>query len=222
MAALAALALIAALGCATAAAPPPKAGAYEGYRVGAPDQLSVTVLPDPAITQEVVVRPDGMISVPLIGDVPASGRTAEEIAADVEKRIERYKRGAKVTVAVTATNSTAVTVLGEVRSPSSFPLLRATRVVEAIGQVGGTAMFASKRRVRVIRSGGGETVVFKVNLSAIQAGDLRSNILLATGDIVYVPPTLLARVGYHVSALLFPFQPLLGVAMTVGGNLITP
>jgi len=211
-----------ALGCATTPAPPPKREAISAYVVGAPDDLHVTILPDPAIERDVTVRPDGMISLDLIGDVPASGRSVGQIAADVEQRIARFKRGASVTVSLKTAHSNAVTVLGEVRSPQSFSLFKDTRVVEAIGHVGGPVFTASTGRVRIVRSGGGEAVVYRVNLDAIQAGDQRTNIVLMEGDIVYVPPTFWARIGYVIQAFLFPFNPLLGVGMTVAGVAIGP
>jgi polysaccharide export outer membrane protein len=222
--ALLVLLAVAAAGCRTTPAPPPKAGSYAAYRVGAPDALTVTILPDPVIRNEVVVRPDGMISVELIGDVPAGGRTVEEIAADVENRIARYKRDAKVTVAVEEAQSTAITVLGEVRTQQSFPLQKETRVAEAMGQVGGVSGwgFAAASRIRVIRSEGGETAVYEVDLKAIQKGDLRTNIVLMRGDIVYVPSTAWAKVGYVIQAMLFPFQPFLGIATSAAGNLLVP
>jgi polysaccharide export outer membrane protein len=165
-----------------------------------------------------------MISVELIGDVTAGGRTAEEIAADIEQRISRFKRDAKVTVAVDQAESTAITVLGEVKSQRSFPLQKETRIAEAIGAVGGVTDwgFASSRNVRVIRSQGGETVVYIVDLTAIQDGDLRTNIVLVRGDIVYVPPTLWAKFGYIFQAVLFPFQPFLGIATSAAGSAIIP
>lgn len=205
------------LGCATTPAPPPERSAVSSYVVGAPDELHVTILPDPAIERDVVVRPDGMISIDLIGDVPAAGRSVGEIASDVEQRIARFKRGAAVTVSLVTASSTAITVLGEVRTPQSFPLLKQMRVAEAIAHVGGPIFTGSEGGIRVLRSGSGETVVYQVDLDAIQQGDLRTNIVLAEGDIVYVPPTFWARIGYVVQAILFPFNPLLGLGTTVAG-----
>ena len=124
---------------------PPAAPAMQPYQTGPPDQLIITILPDPIIERSVVVRPDGMISVDLIGDVPASGRSTEEIALDIEKRISRFKRDAKVTVALAESRSSQITVLGEVAHPSTFALTRDTRVIEALGHVGGPSMFAAKR-----------------------------------------------------------------------------
>jgi polysaccharide export outer membrane protein len=217
-----ALLLIATSGCGGAMRsydklPPPKAGAYATFRVGAPDILSVVVLPEPVIAlPQVVVRPDGMISIDLIGDVPAGGRTVEEIAADIERRIARFKRDASVTVSLAQANSTAVTVFGEVNRPSSFPLTKDTRIAEAIGMVGGETMFARTGKIRIVRTSGGETAVFDVDLNAIRGGDLSTNILLASGDIVYVAPNMFARIGYAMNSLFLPFQPLFGMMRTFG------
>lgn len=211
---LLALALLGA--CAGTGANPPAPEAVQ-YKVGPPDQLQITVLPEPVIERTAVVRPDGMISVELIGDVPAAGRTVTEIAEDIEERISRFKRDADVTVSLQASLSTEITVLGEVNRPSTFPLSRETRIVEAIGLVGGTKVFAAKSRVRVIRSAGASTEVYKVSLNAIEDGDLSQNMLLRAGDIVVVPPTVMASIGYRLSELFFPFSQILGF----GGGVTT-
>jgi polysaccharide export outer membrane protein len=173
--------LTAGLACASAK-PPPASPAAGPYRVGAPDSLHITVLPEPVIERTAVVRPDGMISIDLVGDVPAAGRTPEEIAADIEQRIGKFKRGARVTVSVTAAQSSSVTILGEVLRPASFPMTKETRVIEAIGFVGGPTRFAAQSRTRIVRSAGGQAQVISVNLSAIQGGDLRTNYRLEQGD----------------------------------------
>ncbi len=211
-----------ALGCTTTLAPPPAVDAPPSYRVGAPDSLAIAILPEPTIEAEVQVRPDGMITVPLIGDVLAGGRTIPEIATEIEERIARFKRDPHVTVALAAASSTDIVILGEVGRPAAFPLVKETRIVEAIGLVGGTTAFSSDRNIRVIRTVDGETQVLRVDLSAIRKGDLSTNLILLPGDFVYAPPTLWARFGYALNTLLFPFQPLMGMARTVGGNLVTP
>ena len=108
--------------------------------------------------------------------------------------------------------------------PQRFPLRMQTRIAEAIAEVGGVTTwgFAASGRIRVIRGEGGETSIYDVDLNAIQKGDLRTNIVLEAGDIVFVPSTFWAKVGYVLHAMLFPFQPFLGVATGVAGNLITP
>lgn len=197
---------------------PPPAVQYEPYRAGAPDELTVTILPDPIIEEEVKVRPDGLITIQLLGDVLAGGRTLDEIAKDIEGRISKYKRGARVTVALQEAASAAVTVLGEVRRPGSFSLVKQTRVAEALGNMGGLTIFANTDDVRVMRSRGGTPTVINVDMAAIRKGDMSTNIQVYGGDVVYVPPTVLARIGYAVNMLLFPISPLLGVVNSALGT----
>ncbi|MBW2270327.1 MAG: polysaccharide biosynthesis/export family protein [Deltaproteobacteria bacterium] len=210
-----------ALACAsTSPAPPPRDASFSEYRVGAPDQLMIVILPDPSIERVARVRPDGMISLDLIGDVPAAGRTVNEIASDIQARVSRFKRDPSVTVQLLDALSTGISVFGEVGQPSTFPLVKRTRVAEALAQVGGPRPFARTSKIRVIRSGGGETAVYLVNLNKIRAGDLSTNIQLVSGDIIYVEPTFIAKFGYAMNALLFPFQPLLGFGTSVAGSFV--
>ncbi len=216
--------LVALVALATACTSPgvaPPLPSSEAYTVGPPDQLTVSILPEPEILREVVVRPDGMISVDLIGDIPAAGRSTSEIAADIETRIGRYKRDALVTVALKRALSSQITVLGEVTRSATFPLSRETRVTEAIGLVGGPSFFGARSRIRVIRHQGESATVYRVNLKAIQNGDLSTNMMLQGGDIVYVPPTRIAVVGYGIQSLLFPIQQLIGFGARVTTTVFT-
>ena len=183
--------------------------------MGPPDQLLVTILPAPEIERTAVVRPDGRISIDLIGDVQAAGRSVEAIGAEIQRRVARFKRDAHVTVSVAASESLAVTVLGEVRMPGTFPLTSETRVSQAVGLRGGTTMFGSKNKVRLIRTNGESTQMFIINLASIENGDLSSNMVMRGGDMLVVPPNVLARIGYAMQMLLFPFQPVLGTAGSV-------
>ena len=215
-----AIAAALAVGCIHSPTPEPPIE-YLDYRVGAPDELTITILPEPVIQEAVVVRPDGRVTIQLLGDVEAGGRTTQMIADDVETRIARYKRGAVVTVALARAQSSAVTVLGEVNGPRSFPLVKAMRVAEALGTVEDVTWLANEDEIRVVRPGTPPQVI-EVDLAAIRSGDLSTNVQLYGGDIIYVPPTLLAQIGYAIRAVLFPFQPLLGVAYSAGGNAIVP
>ena len=134
--------------------------------------------------------------------------------------MSRYKRDAMATVRLVSAQTTAVTIFGEVKRPNAFPLLKETRVAEAIRLVGGETVFARTGKIRVIRSSGGEATVHYVNLNAIRAGDLRTNIVLASGDIVYVPANVFALIGYAMNSLLLPFQPFMGVANAALGSAI--
>jgi polysaccharide export outer membrane protein len=196
--------------------PPPPAPPVSGYVVGAPDVLFVTILPDPQMASEVRVRPDGMISIDLIGDVQAAGRTPFEIASAIQTEIGRFKRDASVNVSVVNSPSRFVTIYGEVGRPGIFPLDTDTRLSEAIGRVGGTRPFASLNSVIVIRTIGRETKVIAIRLGDIAQGDLSTNIAIRDGDLIVVPPTLLAKIGYAVQMVFFPFQPVIGIAVTTG------
>ena len=207
-------------GCSSPSGPPP-AAPVDSYRVGPPDLLNITILPDPIIEREVIVRPDGMISVDLIGDIGAGGRTPTEIAEDIQTRISRFKRDARVTVALRAALSAEVTVLGEVARPSTFPLTRQTRLVEAIGVVGGPTLFAAKQRIRIIRYSDGGTQVLITDLASIENGDLSTNFLLRGGDLVVVPPSNWAKVGYALQAALWPFQQVIGFGTRVTTTVFT-
>ena len=187
--------------------PPPAFNPHAAYRVGAPDEIQISILPEPKIERILTVRPDGKVSLDLIGDVGASGFTTEEIAESVRIAIGRYKRDASVTVTVIAAESDTISLFGEVRNPGTFPILHDIRIAEAIAQLGGTTNFASKRYVRVIRTVSNNTTVHAVNLARIQAGDLSSNIQLLSGDIIVVPPTTLAKVGYFLQQIFFVFTP---------------
>ncbi|HEU4428310.1 MAG TPA: polysaccharide biosynthesis/export family protein [Myxococcota bacterium] len=220
------LALVALLGvgCASssqkAAYGPPPSPETLPYQVGPPDQLSITILPDPVIERQATVRPDGMISIDLVGDVPAAGRTTTDIANDIQQRIARFKRDASVTVSLSSSLSTEVTVLGEIRA-STFPLQRETRLIEAIGIVGGTRQMSKLDDVRIIRVDDGAVKVLKADIAAIQRGDLATNYTLRGGDIIYVPPTTGAKIGYWVQEVFFPFQQVLGMGARVGGTVMT-
>lgn len=199
----------------------PAAPVLEVYRIGAPDNLTIRILPDPAIVQEdVVVRPDGRISVNLIGDVQAAGRTTEEVAADIQQRIARYKRSANVTVSVDRARASSVVIFKDQGEGQRIELDKETRVIEAIAQAGGTTLFSRRGKTRLIRFNGTETEVIRINLAAIQRGNLSTNIVLVGGDIIVIPPTVLARFGYFMQALLYPFNGLTGAATSTAGLIV--
>jgi polysaccharide export outer membrane protein len=180
------------------------------------------VLPDPAIEREVVVRPDGLISLDLIGDIPAGGRTTEEVAKDIETRIQRFKRDASVTVSLVNSASPQLTMLGEVSRPSTFALTSDMTAIEAIGTVGGVTRMAAKDRVRLIRlAEDGKPRVYLVNLAAIERGDFATNYPLRGGDVLVVLPTGTASVGYMFQRIFFPLQQILGLGANVATTVVT-
>lgn len=206
-----------ALGCASTSPPMPAAKSAELYRVGASDQLTVRVLPDPAIERVVKVRPDGRFSFDLIGDVEATGRTTDEIEADITQRIAEYRQSPSVSIALDQPLSTAVSVLGEVGKPLVFSLERDIRLSEAIAQAGGATQLAAASRVRVIRYTGGQSVTYVADLDAIQSGDGTTDLHIERGDLIFVPPARTVAAGYSFRRAIYPLEV---VMQTIAGPIV--
>ena len=167
---------------------PPVSAADPGYFLGPEDVLLISVWKDEQLTREVVVRPDGMISFPLVGDVPAEGRTVEDLRAELVKRLNRYIPNANVTVAVTKVLSYKVYVVGRVTKPGEYLVGHYTDVLQALSLAGGLTPFAAENDIKVIRRIKGEQLVFPFRYSDVRKGrDLDQNILLQRGDVVMVP-----------------------------------
>jgi len=198
--------------CASLDPPPQERGERaETYRVGASDELSFRILPDPTIEGSATVRPDGQISVDLIGDVDAAGRTTEEIANEIEQRIARYRQEPLVTVSVKTASSASVGVLGEVARPGRYSIAQETRLAESIALAGGETQLAAASRVRLIRWEGGRTVAYEANLDEIQDGGGSTNVVLVDGDLVFVPPATPVAFGYALRRALYPVEALLRI-----------
>lgn len=174
----------------------PEVGAAftEEYRIGVDDVLQVTVWRNPELGATVPVRPDGRISVPLLGDVVAGGRTPEEVAREIEDRLGRYVRDTKVAVILTELRSheylSRVRVTGAVQQPVSVPYRQGMTVLDAVLEAGGTTEFAAADRTRLYRKskGGGATTTIDIRLGRIlKSGDLGTNIPVLPGDVITVP-----------------------------------
>jgi polysaccharide export outer membrane protein len=181
------------IGCATrdpiAPPPDPVPMARETYVIGVTDQLRVTVWKNPELSADVPVRPDGKISVALIGDVQAEGLTPEELGEVISRELQEYITAPDVTVVVLEMNSQYVSVLGEVARSARSPLKSELRVLEAITLVGGFTTFADRSNVRVVRrQGDGSEVEYRFDYGDYIKGNAPgSNIVLVAGDVVIVP-----------------------------------
>ncbi|BCA57134.1 putative polysaccharide export protein [Nitrospira sp. KM1] len=159
-----------------------------GYLLGPEDVLTVTVWRDEHLTKETVVRPDGMISFPLIEDVPAAGRTVADVRADITKRLTRYMPTPNVSVAVTKLLSYRIYVLGRVNKPGEFMVGHTTDILQALSLAGGLTPYASENDIKIIRRVGGEQQTFEFRYAEVRKGkDLNQNIILQRGDVVMVP-----------------------------------
>ncbi len=122
------------------------------FLLGPEDVVEVTVWRNQDLSRTVVVRPDGMISLPLIGDVQASGLTAAQVSEKISKRLTEYKENPSVSVSVKEINSYYIYVVGEVTHPGKFPLKSYATVLQGISLAGGFTQYASRNSMAVMRS----------------------------------------------------------------------
>ena len=179
----------------TSAPPPinPEAQAVSVYHIGVDDILQVSVWHNPDLDVKVPVRPDGMISVPLIGDVEAGGKTPEEVSAEIAAKLKVFVRDPQVAVILTELRSheylSRVRVTGAVRQPVSVPYRQGMTVLDAVLAAGGTTEFAAPDRTELYRKGSdGATKAYAVRLDSIlQQGELKTNFPVQPGDVITVP-----------------------------------
>jgi len=161
------------------------------YQINAGDVLSLAVWNEPSLSSEQFsVRPDGFVSIPVIGEIRASKKTIVELQASIAKGLSRYlKDEPTVVVSILANNGSLIYVLGKVGRPGAFPLNGPMDVTQALAFAGGLNSFAAENKVKVLRrddSGRQRSIKFKYG--QVKDGDkLDTNILLRSGDIVLVP-----------------------------------
>ena len=203
-------------GCAGSVGPPARPLTDVEYHVAPPDVLSILVRPDPAIQRTVTVRPDGKISLDLIGDVRVFGKTIVQIQEEIEARMSEFIVHPDVTVLLEASNSRQFYIFGEVARPGSYRLIGDVTVADALAQAAGPARFASLSSSRLIRPTAEIPLTFKIDLEAITfKGDGTTNYELQPGDILYVPPNIWGRFGYALGTIFFPVQQILGLGRSV-------
>lgn len=159
----------------------------EGYVIGPEDVLSVVVWRERELSADVVVRPDGKISLPLLNDIQAAGYTPEQLAEIIEKAAVKYVKDSDATVIVKEIRSRKVFVLGEVVRPGVFPLTSELTVLQLIASVGGLQEYADKSNITILRYENGRERRLRFNYKDVIAGkNLQQNILLQPGDTVLV------------------------------------
>jgi polysaccharide export outer membrane protein len=137
------------------------------YRLGSEDLIECFVYKEPELTATAVVRPDGMISLPLVGEIEATGKTAPELQAEITSKLRVFIEDPVVSVIVKAINSPKISVFGEVRKPDVFPIKQRMTVLNAIALAGGFTEFAKRGRVIVIRAGSSGQERIKLNLERL-------------------------------------------------------
>jgi polysaccharide export outer membrane protein len=159
-----------------------------GYVIGPDDVLTVVFWREKELSGDVIVRPDGRISLPLINDVEAVGLTPEELRARLTELSSRYVQDPNVTVVVKQINSRKVFVTGMVAKPGPVSLTSSTTVLQLIAMVGGVQEYARKNKIVVVRTENGKQVRYPFNYDQVLEGrNLNQNIELKPGDTVIVP-----------------------------------
>jgi polysaccharide export outer membrane protein len=180
----------------TAGAPPAAIPAPSDYLIGVDDMVQVSVWRNPELGITAPVRPDGKISVPLVGDVVAGGRTPDAVAKDLQEKLATYVREPQVTVILTELRSheylSRVRVTGAVRQPVSIPYRQGMTVLDAVLAAGGVTEFAAPDRSSLHRLSGDTAQNYGVQLDHIlKQGDLSTNYKVAPGDVITVPERVL-------------------------------
>jgi len=154
------------------------------FVIGAEDTLLIQVWREPEFSRPVLVRPDGKITLPLIKEIQASGRTPDQLAVDIQKALGEYIKNPEVTVTVNQVNSKKYYITGEVGRAGAFPLVVPTRVLDALTTAGGFKEFANTKKIVILRNG--ERLKFNYK-EVIKGKNPEQNILLENGDYIIVP-----------------------------------
>ena len=163
------------------------------FLLGPEDVLEVTVWRNQDLSRTVVVRPDGKISLPLIGDVQASGLNSSQVAAKIAARLTEFKENPNVSVSLKEVNSYFIYVLGEVLKPGKYPLKSYATVLQGVSMAGGFTIYASKNRMQVIRThtnedGKENQIRIPVPYNELISGKGEiENFILKSGDTIVVP-----------------------------------
>jgi polysaccharide biosynthesis/export protein len=156
------------------------------YRLGPGDKLRIEVYKDTQLSQSVQIRPDGKITLPLVGDVEASGRTPIELRDTIAKSLKEYITSPTVTVIVVEALASQVYVMGEVSHPGPMPMHGPTTILQALAMAGGFKEFANTKDVRVLRPTATGTQTLRFNYKDAINGDIKP-FYLRSGDTVIVP-----------------------------------
>ena len=159
------------------------------YIIGPQDVLAINVWKEPEISRAVPVRPDGKISLPLVGDIVASGLTPMQLEKEISEDLKAYIANPEVTVIVQAVNSRKFNIVGEIAKPGTYPLTEQMTVLDAIAQAGGPRDFAKVKKIYVLRQlKGGERLRIPFNYKDIIRGrNFHQNVELQPGDTIVVP-----------------------------------
>jgi len=168
----------------------------EKYVIGPLDQLSIFVWRNAELGAKVQVRPDGMITTPLISDLPAAGKTPAELADDIRVALARYVEDPRVSVIVDSFQGTyaqQIRVVGATEKPASIPYRANMTLLDAMIQVGGLSQYAAGNRARLVRhdKATGEQKEYDLKIARLlKRGDTSANVRLEPGDVIIIPESM--------------------------------
>ncbi len=159
------------------------------YIIGIEDVMAINVWKDPELSlKDVVVRPDGKISLPLIGDIIADGVSVKQLQDTITNRLKEYITAPVVTVTIIRIFSKSVSIVGQVQKPGVYTIGSPMTVIELLARAGGPTIDAKTKKIKIFRKEGGKIITFLFNYNDMVSGkNLDQNILLKSGDEVVVP-----------------------------------
>lgn len=158
------------------------------YKVQPGDLLEIFVWKEKDLQREVIVRPDGGLSFPLIGDMEVAGRTVSQIRDEFTKQLREYVSNPTVSVSVKQAQGYKIYVMGQVNRPGEFTAVRPVDIVQALSMAGGLNPFAATNRIKVLRRENGVETAIPFKYGQVESGrKLEQNIILQSGDVVVVP-----------------------------------
>jgi len=158
------------------------------YLLGPEDAIEISVWKEPELTKQLIIRPDGKISYPLIGEIQAAGRTVKELREEISKKLEKFVTDAQVTVLLLKAQHYKIYVVGKVQKPGEFVAGRPVTVMQALAMAGGLTPFASPGKIVILRKSGDQEQTLPFNYKEVARGrNLEQNRVLLPGDVVVVP-----------------------------------
>lgn len=187
--------------------------------LGSGDEITINVWRHDDLKRTIQIDPSGYIYLPLAGEIQASGLTISQLREEVTLRLSKYLTDPQVDITVSKLRSQKIYILGEVKSPRSLTLDRKVLVWEAISQAGGFTDEANENKVLLVRSEKDVARVTALNLNIrrmLRNGKLDQNVYVENGDIVYVPPSLIA----DLERFMRSFQAIIGPLIQVGSGIV--
>jgi polysaccharide export outer membrane protein len=158
------------------------------YQLSPEDVLEISVWKEESLTKQVVVRPDGAFSFPLVGDVQATAKTVEQVRAEIKERLKKFMPEPVVSVSLLKVTGYKIYVIGRVNKPGEFVTGRFVDVLQALAMAGGLTPFAAENDIRILRRVDGKEYVRKFRYADVRKGEnLDQNLMLRSGDTVVVP-----------------------------------